>query len=124
PELSPRGQEDDWNRARGRIAEQLFRHLPAVDSRDHHVQQDNIRMLLAGKLEPGPSVRRLEHLHPLGLEIDAAEQPDGRLVVDDEDAGQCATSSCSAGSARAAVRAAGSSITKVDPSPSTDSSLI
>src|SRR5919197_4786327 len=33
-------------------------------------------------LEPRRTVGRLEHLHPLGLEIDATKQPDRRLVVD------------------------------------------
>ena len=34
-------------------------------------------------VEPGGPSRGLEHRHPLRLEVDAAEQPDGRLVVDD-----------------------------------------
>ena len=39
-------------------------------------------LLVARLLDPGRAVARLEHLHPLRLEIHPAEEPDRRLVVD------------------------------------------
>src|SRR5205807_1453426 len=105
-ELGARREEDDRDLARPFVDQQLFRNPPAVEARHHHVEEHNVRTLLARELQPARPVARLDHLHPLGLEVDTAEQPDRRLVVDHEHADH------------EGVPASGSSIANVDPSPS------
>src|SRR5262245_4015181 len=83
-ELGARGEEDDRDLVRAVVFEQLLRDAPAVEPGHHHVEEDDIGALLAREIETGRTVRRLEHRHPLRLEVHTAEKPDRRLVVDDE----------------------------------------
>ena len=84
PELRPCGEEDDRDLARALVLEELLGDPPAVEPRHHHVEEDDVRPPLARLVEPARAVGRLEHLHALGLEVDPAEEPDRRLVVDHE----------------------------------------
>src|SRR4029078_1771557 len=70
------------DRAGALSLDQLLGDLPAVEPGHHHVEQDHVRLVIARLLEPGRAVARLEHLHPLRLEVHAAEEPDRRLVID------------------------------------------
>ena len=85
-ELRARGEEDDRDAARALVVEQLLGDLPAVEPRHHHVEQDHVGQLARAPLDAARPVGGLDHLHPLRLEVHAAEQPDRRLVVDDEHA--------------------------------------
>ena len=63
-------------------------HLPAVGARHHHVEEDQLRLLLA--LEDGQSlvgVAGLEHRVALELEARAHVLAHAVVVVDDEDVG-------------------------------------
>src|SRR5712691_4588752 len=66
------------------------------------------------------AIRSLEHVHALGFEIDLAEEPDRRLVVDDQNLRHAAPLSLVA----LVSPTAGSSNANVDPSPSRDSTQI
>ena len=66
------------------VLEQFLGDAPAVEAGHHHVEEDDVGRIVPRELEPGRAVRRLGHVHALGLEVDAAEQPDRRLVIDDE----------------------------------------
>src|SRR5207237_4343756 len=83
-ELRPRGEEDDRDPARRRLDEELLGDPPAVEPRHHHVEEDHVGRVRARLLETARAVGRLEDLHSLRLEIDPAQQPDRRLVVDYE----------------------------------------
>ena len=70
----------------------------------------------------GDAVGGLLHVEAVSLQVDAAEQPDRGLVVDDEDArvaGHQATSRRWTDAAGASL--AGSSTTNVEPLPCSDS---
>jgi len=83
-ELRARCEENDRDAPRALVVEQVLRDAPTVEPRHHHVEQDDVGMFTPRLVEPARPVGGLEHLHPLRLEVDAAEQPDRRLVVDDE----------------------------------------
>ena len=78
-------------------------------------------MPLARDRHGGGAVGRLLHGEAVGLQVDAAEQADRRLVVDHEDAraGHQATSRRWSEAAGASL--AGSSTTNVEPLPCSDS---
>ena len=59
--------------------------MPA-DIGQHHVEEHEIERLGANQLERGPPAFGLDHLEARQAEVDAAEQPDRRLVVDDQHA--------------------------------------
>jgi hypothetical protein len=63
---------------------ELLRYLPAARRRHHHVEQDQIRALPLGEGKRRLSVLRLERLEAFELQVDAADEADCRLVVDDE----------------------------------------
>ena len=77
------------------------------------------------RLEPTRAVAGLEDGHALGLQVDAAEQADGRLVVDDQYRRHALTRISLPGSAMSqstvAAAAAGSWKEKTAPAPSPDS---
>ena len=62
----------------------LLQHLPAVDLRHHHVEQDQVRRLLAQRGEPFCRARRLPDDVALRLEIDADVLAQALVVVDDQ----------------------------------------
>src|SRR5262245_24278501 len=129
-ELGPRREEDDRDPAGAIVLEQLLGHPPAVEAGHHHVEEDDVGLLVPREVEAGLAVRGLEHVHPLGLEVDAAEQTDRRLVVDHEHAKyrivhrrpipiHPTTHSLTVPTAlRSEAAAAGSSKAKREPSPS------
>ena len=82
--LGARRQEDDRQLARGLVTAQLAGDLPAVEVRHHHVEQDEVGQQLSRQLERLLAVARLDRVHPLEAQVDAAEQPDRGLVVDDQ----------------------------------------
>jgi hypothetical protein len=55
---------------------------PAVEAGHHHVEEDDVGQLLLREREATRPVGRLEHGHPLRLEVHPAQEPDRRLVVD------------------------------------------
>src|SRR2546423_531193 len=67
-----------------RIGRELAGDVPAVEAGQHHVEEHEVRLFLAGELEPGRPVFGLEHVEARGDEIDPAERPDRLLVVDYE----------------------------------------
>ena len=80
----PRRQQDDRKVARPRIRPQLLQESEAVESRHHHVGQDQVGRFAAGELERLDAVRRGFHAIP------AAQEPRHvlahvRVVVGDED---------------------------------------
>src|SRR5919198_779419 len=115
-DFGARSQEDDRNAARGLVGEQLLGDLPAVPAGHHHVEQDDVRLLGARDLQPGVAVGSLEDLHPLGLQVDPAEEANRRLVVDNEYGRHRDSCLLSAG-----LRATGSSKAKLEPAPSLES---
>src|SRR5262249_11773785 len=72
-------------------------------------------------LEAARAVRRLEDLHPFGLEVDAAEQPDRSLVVDHEDASHSVPVVVHAGHP---LFATGSAKVNLEPLPSSERTQI
>src|SRR5207247_109994 len=96
---------------------------------------DDVRGLGPRDLEATRAVRRLEHLHPLRLQVHPAEKPDRSLVVDYEDLGHGPRRRPQASKPSAAIpiaqrphstlvvtglRASGSSNQKRDPRPACD----
>ena len=103
-----------------RVVADALGHGEAVLAGHHHVEQDQLRLPLARDLDGRRAVGRLPDGEAVGLQVDAAEQADRRLVVDHEDAraGHQATSRlCVA----AGASLAGSSTTNVEPLPCSDS---
>src|SRR5262249_34718908 len=84
PGLGARREEDDRDRARALVLEQLLGDAPAVEPRHHHVEEHDVRSPLARLVQAARAVGGLEDVHPLGLEIDAAKEADRRLIVDYE----------------------------------------
>src|ERR671938_1874957 len=56
----------------------------AVEPGHHHVEEDHVGPLGPRLVEARRAVGSLEHLHALRLEVDPAQEPDRRLVVDYE----------------------------------------
>src|SRR5262249_33636465 len=107
--------------ARALVVEQLLRDLPAVEPGHHHVEQDHVGQLGPSDVEPGRPIRRFEHLHALGLEVDATEQPDRRFVVDHEYASLTVPIHTHL---RHALCATGSTKVNLDPLPSSERTQI
>src|ERR1035437_1261279 len=84
--LGPSGQEDDRYLLGGLARGESLRHVPAVETGHHHVEQNHVGQLGPGQLDPLLTVEGLDDLHPFGLEIDTAKQPDRLFVVDYQDA--------------------------------------
>src|SRR5439155_3417813 len=59
-------------------------HLPAVDLRHHHVEQDQVRRLILECGQPVLRVRRLADGIALHLEVDPHDFADLRVVVDEQ----------------------------------------
>ena len=57
----------------------------------HHVEEQQVGLLPARELERLLAVSRLDRVHALEPQVHAAEQTDGRLVVDDEGPGLAET---------------------------------
>src|SRR5438132_243264 len=83
-ELRAGRQEDDRDRDRAVVVEQLFGDAPAVEPRHHHVEEDDVRRLAARLLDAGRAVCGLDDVHSLRLEVHSTEQADRSFVVDDE----------------------------------------
>src|SRR4029453_9116312 len=81
-----RRDEHDRDVARLGLRGELLGYLPAVDSGQHDVEQDQVRLLAARDRQRGFAVLGLEHLAARRIEIDATDEPDRSLVVDDQDA--------------------------------------
>jgi len=86
------------------------------------------RIFIENSLDRICAVRGLEHLHPLGLQVHAAEKPDRSLVVDYENFGHKGMHRTSVAAAIPKPsgiysRAAGNSNEKLEPSPSVESTL-
>ena len=60
--------------------------LEAVETGHPHVGEDEVRFLAACLLEPLEPVCGFEHAHSSDAQVDRAEQPDSRVIVDDQDA--------------------------------------
>ena len=59
-------------------------HSEPVEAGQHHVEDDRVDGDRPSELDAAQPVAGLEHLDPLRLEVDAAEEADRRLVVDHE----------------------------------------
>src|SRR5262245_41486902 len=59
-ELGPGGEEDDRDRARPVVLEQLLGHSPAVEPGHHHVEEDDVGLLVPREVETLRPVRGLE----------------------------------------------------------------
>jgi hypothetical protein len=81
----PRREEDDRYVARPRVRRELLRDRPTVDSRHHHVEEDERGSLTAHFLQCLRTVLGLEHCETLAFEVDPADRANRRLVVDEED---------------------------------------
>jgi hypothetical protein len=64
---------------------QLLCDTPSVQCGQHDVEQDEIRPLRAGERKRRCPVRGLDRVEPGRAEVDAADEPDRLLVVDDQD---------------------------------------
>ena len=62
-----------------------LQHLPAVDLRHHHVEQDQVGRLLLERREPLLRARRLADRVAVGLEAGPDEAADAGIVVHDQD---------------------------------------
>ena len=82
--LGARRQEDDRERVRGRIAQELVGNLPAVELRHHHVEEHEVGLRPTRELERLLAVARLDRVHALEPQVHTTEQADRGLVVDDE----------------------------------------
>src|SRR5215203_3103926 len=120
-ELGSRRQEHDRDRRRAPVVEQLLRDAPAVEARHHHVEEDHVRRLRPRLLEAARAVGRLQHVHPLRLEVDAAEEADRSLVVDHQHCRRHRLRVLSVSSGFHSPRAAASSNVKRAPRPSSES---
>ena len=81
-----RSQEDERDARGRRVGAQPLRDLPAVEIRHRDVEHGDVRPLHARTFDRFGAVRSLDHGHPLELEVHAAEEPNGPLVVCDENA--------------------------------------
>ena len=59
-------------------------HLPAVDVRHHHVEEDELRLAALDRREPLVCARRLLHVVALSLELRPDELAHPLVVVDEE----------------------------------------
>ena len=84
--LGPRAQEHDRDIPCLLVRSESLGDLPAVQPRKHDVEQDEVRLLRASKLDRLRPVGRLDRLEAGVREVDAAYEPDRLLVVDDQDA--------------------------------------
>src|SRR5205085_4333621 len=78
-------EHDDGNRSDSVLFLYAAQHLPAVDLRHHHVEEDQIRRVVLDRLESLLGVARLDHRVALDLQVDPHDLADLRIVVDDED---------------------------------------
>ena len=82
------GEHDDGHvPRRAFLGPDLGRHLVAVELGQHHVEEDQRRVLLAPEPEPFGPVRRDHDVVALLLEGVLEQSLDVRVVVDDEDLG-------------------------------------
>ena len=124
-QLCPRGQEDDRDLLGPIVVEQLRCDTPAVEPGHHHVEQDHVGTLVPRSREPGGPIGCFEHHHPLGFEIDPAEEPDRRFVVDHQHAGGHSARYPSLDKTHTACSlATGSSKANREPRPSSESTRI
>src|SRR5690606_17244083 len=65
-------------------AANLLAHLVTVHVRQHQIEQDRMRALLAGQLDPLAPRARGQHAKPLELERVLETEHDMRLVLDHE----------------------------------------
>ena len=79
------GEHDHRDRADAGVLLDPPQRLPAVDLRHHHVEQDQVRRLLAERGECLLGATGLADEVALGLEVDAHVLPQALVVVDDQD---------------------------------------
>jgi len=57
---------------------------PTVETRHHHVEQDDVRRRLSRRRKPAQPIDGFYDLKPLCLEVDAIQQAERRFIIDDE----------------------------------------
>ncbi len=78
--------EDERDPARSLVAAQRLGKLKAVESAHRDVGQHEIRTFRTRLLEPALAVCCLQYDQTLDLQVDRAERPTRRVVVDDQNA--------------------------------------
>ena len=81
--MAPGGDDDDGDRLQLVVRPQLLQHLDPGEARQHHVEHDQLRRLLAGERERLDAVRRLDEA-VAGSEHGPDELTQARVVVADE----------------------------------------
>ena len=94
----PRRQEDERQLARALVGLERRRETEAVEHGHADLEQHDVGHVVEGELEALLSVRRLEHLVAVELQIRRTDEPYRWVVVDDEDARRTGTSRRLAGS--------------------------
>src|SRR5436309_1305041 len=64
---------------------QFVRNLPAVQSRQDRVQEDQVRLPRTREFESNQALGCLDHFEPGQFEVNADDEPDRRLVFDQQD---------------------------------------
>src|ERR1019366_766589 len=83
--LARPGAEDD-DRHHEAFAPDRLEHLEPVELREHHVEDDEVGLVLADQRQPRLAVFGGEDVVAFALEVDAQAERDARVVFDDEDA--------------------------------------
>jgi hypothetical protein len=79
-----RGEHDDRDRRRLRVGLQSLRDFPAVDFRDGHVHQDEVRPRLRHHLQRLGAILGGDHAEPGELEDDRVDLEVVVVVLDEE----------------------------------------